>query len=205
MHDPALVLLAVTISAYWVGVGRMIVRTRRSERTIERRPARARRALWLVWVPLIAAWIALPWLALAVREGFFAVPAFATPGTDYGVVRWTAALLGVVSLGATIGCWRKMGRSWRMDVSADTSTALITDGPYRTIRHPIYAWAIVLMVCSAAVVPNVPMFAVAIVHIALMNQKARSEERHLEARHGDAWRRYAARTGRFLPRLGTRS
>lgn len=210
MHDPALVLLAVTISAYWVGVGRMIVRARRRARAPGSGPVRAqgdaaaRHALWLLWLPVVAAWIALPWLGLSSRDGLFAPSPFAAPGTAYGIVRWLAALLGVGCLAATIRCWRRMGRDWRMDVSADTSTVLITDGPFRRIRHPIYAWSMLLMLCTAAVVPNAPMLVVAGAHVVLMNVKARSEERHLEARHGDAWRRYVARTGRFLPYHGTR-
>ncbi len=206
MHDPALVLMAVTISAYWAGVGRMIVRARRRARApgAGAAPSGTRNALWLLWVPVVAAWIALPWLALSSRDDVFALPSFAAPETAYGAARWLAALLGVACLAATIRCWRRMGRDWRMDVSADTSTVLITDGPFSRIRHPIYAWSMLLMICTAVVVPNAPVLVVAVAHVVLMNLKARSEERHLEARHGGAWRRYVARTGRFLPRHGTR-
>jgi len=34
----------------------------------------------------------------------------------------------------------------------------------------------------------------------MMNAKARSEERHLLAVHGDAYARYLRTSGRFLPR-----
>jgi protein-S-isoprenylcysteine O-methyltransferase Ste14 len=46
------------------------------------------------------------------------------------------------------------------------------------------------------------MALVAAVHVALMNLKARNEERHLAATQGEAYARYVARTGRFLPRRG---
>jgi protein-S-isoprenylcysteine O-methyltransferase Ste14 len=42
----------------------------------------------------------------------------------------------------------------------------------------------------------------AALHIGLMLAKSRNEERFLAARHGDAYRSYCRRTGRFLPRLG---
>jgi protein-S-isoprenylcysteine O-methyltransferase Ste14 len=45
------------------------------------------------------------------------------------------------------------------------------------------------------------MIAVALVHVTLMNLKARNEERHLLAMHGESYASYLARTGRFLPRL----
>jgi protein-S-isoprenylcysteine O-methyltransferase Ste14 len=46
------------------------------------------------------------------------------------------------------------------------------------------------------------MLAVAAVHVALMILKARNEERHLLASHGETYERYVRRTGRFLPRSG---
>ena len=78
---------------------------------------------------------------------------------------------------------------------------LITDGMFARIRHPIYAFSILLMLCTMIVVPTPPMLALGAIHIALMVAKARNEERHLLARHGDAYARYVAQTGRFLPRL----
>ena len=96
-----------------------------------------------------------------------------------------------------------MGRDWRMDIS-DSNTALITDGPFARIRHPIYAFSIAMMIATATVLPTLPMLAVAAVHLALMNVKARNEEAHLARLHGDAYARYVARTGRFLPRFPVR-
>jgi protein-S-isoprenylcysteine O-methyltransferase Ste14 len=56
------------------------------------------------------------------------------------------------------------------------------------------------MLCTVAIVPTLPMFAIAAVHMVLMNLKARNEERHLLAVHGDAYARYLRASGRFLPR-----
>jgi protein-S-isoprenylcysteine O-methyltransferase Ste14 len=89
-----------------------------------------------------------------------------------------------------------------MDVALDAKTELITDGPFRRIRHPIYAYQVMLMICSAIVVGTTAMLALAAIHLALVNLKARNEERHLLATQGDAYARYFERTGRFLPRLG---
>jgi ABC-type Fe3+/spermidine/putrescine transport system ATPase subunit len=61
-----------------------------------------------------------------------------------------------------------------------------------------------LMLASAVVLPTLPMLAIALVHVTLMNLKARNEEAHLAAMHGADYARYAARTGRFVPRFTTR-
>ncbi|HSV18792.1 MAG TPA: isoprenylcysteine carboxylmethyltransferase family protein [Casimicrobiaceae bacterium] len=204
MHDFPLLLLALTVSAYWIGVGVMVVRVRRHLRRdaglVPEQPRE--RAMWVVWVPLVAAWVALPWLAQGHADGWLGLPSYAR-APAFVVVRSIAAFVGLCCWLATLRCYGRMGDDWRMDVSS-RATALITDGPFSRIRHPIYAFSILLMLASAVVLPTVPMLVVALVHIALMNLKARNEEAHLASMHGADYARYVARTGRFVPRFTTR-
>ena len=205
-RDYPLLVVALTISAYWLRVGAMVVRARRKQHhDVGVIPERsAERALWLILVPVIACWCALPWLGLPHEHGAFAVPAFARDTPAYAAVRWLAAAAAVLCLVLTIQCWRRMGRDWRMDIS-DRNTSLITDGLFARVRHPIYAFSIALMIATAIVLPSVPMLVVALAHVVLMNVKARSEEAHLARMHGDAYRRYVERTGRFVPRGAARN
>jgi len=204
MADLPLLILALTVSAYWIGVGAMIVRVRRhTHRDAGLLPEQRReRAMWIVWIPLVAAWVMLPWLAMRRTGGLFGLPEFV--GADaFFVLRFIAAAAAVACLLATARCWKRMGDDWRMDVTAQKTT-LITDGPFSRIRHPIYAFSILLMLCTAVVLPSPPMLLIALLHVLLMHMKARNEEAHLAAMHGDAYARYAARTGRFVPRLTAR-
>jgi len=205
MTDIPLIVVTATVWAYWLGVGRMIVRVRRHTRhragiVPERRPERA---MWILMVPTIAAWCALPYLAVTHAHAPLALPDFARSDVVAVVLRWIAALMGVACLAATARCWRRMGDQWRMDIGNDQGP-LITDGPFTRIRHPIYAYSMLLVLCSAVVLPTWPMLLVAVVHISLFNVKARFEEAHLARVHGDTYARYVARTGRFFPRLATR-
>src|SRR5574340_495776 len=199
MRDVPLLIVALTVSAYWLRVGTMAVRIRRRHRHgvgfIPER--RSERLLWLVVVPLVVAWCALPWLAtgrsggtLAVPQFALAVPQFATAGA-YGALRYLAALAALGCFAVTLRCWRRMGADWRMDIG-NRPSALITDGPFAHVRHPIYACSMLMMAATAVVLPTLPMIALAIVHAAWINFKARAEEVHLASLHGDAWRRYAA-------------
>ena len=129
------------------------------------------------------------------------VPAFAR-SDSYAVLRWVAAIGGVACLLLTSVCWSRMGRHWRMDVPLKGDVPLITDGPFRYVRHPIYSLSMLLMICSAVVVPTVPVLGIAIVHLVLMQLKARHEEGHLLRLHGAVYRIYLARTGRFFPKRG---
>ncbi len=205
MRDIPLLVVALTVCAYWVRVGAMVVRMRRREhRDVGVVPERAgERAMWLLFVPVVALWCVLPWLGIGRSGGLLAVPAFAHDGVAYPALRYVGAAAAVACLLLTIRCWRRMGRDWRMDIS-DRNTALIIDGPFARIRHPIYAFSIAMMVATAIVLPTLPMLVVAVVHLVLMNVKARNEEAHLARLHGDAYARYVARTGRFLPRLAAR-
>lgn len=202
MQDLPLALLAATVSSYWIGVGAMIVRVRREHRKavglVPEQPFE--RLLWIVWVPLVAAWIVVPWATLAKSGGVPLLPDFALHEPAGVTVRWIAALIAVLALAATIKCWTRMGSAWRMDVGLKRKTELITDGPFAHVRHPIYAFSILLMVCSATIIPTAPMAVIAAAHIVLMNVKARNEERHLLAVHGNAYAEYLRRTGRFIPR-----
>ena len=202
MRDFPGIILVATIWAYWLGVGIMIARVRRETRTLAGLipEQRQERLMWLIWVPLVAAWIVIPYLALAHTRAPWAVPAFARSVPAYATLRWVAAFGALLSLLATSVCWARMGRHWRMDVSV-RKDELITDGPFGYVRHPIYALSRLLMACSVVVVPTWPMLALAVVHFAMTQLKARHEERHLSGVHGAAYREYVARTGRFLPRL----
>ena len=205
-RDYPLLIVALTISAYWLRVGAMVVRARRKQHhDVGVIPERsAERALWLILVPVIVCWCALPWLGLTHDRGALSVPAFARDMPAFSLLRWHAAAVAVACLMLTIQCWRRMGRDWRMDIS-DRNTSLITDGLFARVRHPIYAFSIALMIQTAVVLPSVPMLIVAAVHIVLMNVKARNEEAHLARLHGDTYRRYIERTGRFVPRGATRN
>jgi protein-S-isoprenylcysteine O-methyltransferase Ste14 len=201
MPDAPLLVVALAIWVYWLRVGAMVIRARRrGHHDVGVIPERAgERVLWLVVVPTIVAWIALPTLALTHERGVLAVPAFARDGVVYPALRFVAALVALACLVATLRAWRAMGRHWRMDIS-DRNTALVTNGLFAYVRHPIYAFSIAMMLATAVVLPSVPLLVVAAVHVVVMNVKARNEEAHLARIHGDAYVRYVERTGRFFPR-----
>ncbi len=204
IRDTPGVILAATIWTYWFGVGLMILRVHRKSRRLGGLvPEQAvERLMWLVWVPLVTAWLMLPYLALVRRSPWLHAPAFALTDPAYSGLRWAAAAIALICLLLTAWCWARMDANWSMAVSEANRGELIADGLFSRVRHPIYALSVTLMICSLVIVPTLPMLVIAAVHIVLTQLKARNEERHMLKMHGDAYARYLRRTGRFVPRLG---
>jgi protein-S-isoprenylcysteine O-methyltransferase Ste14 len=203
MNDLPAVITATTICAYWLGVGVMIVRVKRHSRDtpILSPKLPLERFMGLVFIPVVALWMVLPWLARNGSSPLLALSPSAADVPAYVACRWLAAIVAVLCFVATVRCWARMGRDWRMAVAVGEKTNLITDGPFSRIRHPIYAFQILLMICTVVVVPTLPMVVVAVTHFTLMNVKARNEERYLLQTQPEDYSRYVQRTGRFFPRL----
>lgn len=105
------------------------------------------------------------------------------------------------AIGATIDIWAMvtMLRA-KANIRPDrAATALVTHGPFRFTRNPIYLGNTILMIGAASAFGNmwlIPMgllAAVAVHHLAILR-----EEAHLAARFGDPWQRYAAITPRWI-------
>lgn len=206
MADIPGLILTVSVWAWFLGAGVMVIYVRAVNRT----PAglvpqiRSERLMGRVWVPVLVAWNVLPCLALTLRRPPFTVPAGALLLPGLSTLRWAASICAGACLCMTVGCWRRMGRNWRIGIVPTQRTELVTDGLYARIRHPIYAFNGLLMICSVVTVPTVPMLTVGMLHIGLILLKVRNEERFLLGVHGQYYADYRRRTGRFLPRLASR-
>jgi protein-S-isoprenylcysteine O-methyltransferase Ste14 len=110
-----------------------------------------------------------------------------------------AALGGLAVFGAQLG----MGENWRIGVSDEQRTDLVTGGWFRICRNPIYTAMIVGWTGFALMVPTWLAFgAVVAIALGLELQVRVVEEPYLVRTHGDEYRGYASRVGRFLPGVG---
>jgi protein-S-isoprenylcysteine O-methyltransferase Ste14 len=96
-----------------------------------------------------------------------------------------------------------MGESWRIGVSEEERTQLVTGGWFSLIRNPIYTAMIVGWFGIALMVPTWLGFAAPIVvALGLELQVRLVEEPYLRRTHGEAYRAYTSRVGRFVPGVG---
>ena len=78
---------------------------------------------------------------------------------------------------------------------------LVTHGPYRWIRHPLYAVATLAFVSLGVVASNGFILAIALVaFIGIAAFVVPKEETELVRKFGAAYQEYQLRTGRFTPR-----
>jgi protein-S-isoprenylcysteine O-methyltransferase Ste14 len=96
-----------------------------------------------------------------------------------------------------------MGDEWRIGVDPEDRTRLVTDGPFRLVRNPIYSAMLPTVLGLVLMVPNVvAVVALAALAIGLELQVRTVEEPYLLRTHGDEYAEYAAEVGRFVPKLG---
>ena len=122
---------------------------------------------------------------------------------DNDVVRVLGIALYVLGIAATMVAQWAMGDSWRGDVDPDVRTALVTSGPFAVVRNPILTSTDVTALGLALIVPNVLAGVMLIAFVAAHQIQVRFvEEPYLLQIHGDAYRKYSASTGRFVPGIG---
>ena len=148
-------------------------------------PARPARGFAAVVLPFAAA--GLPFLLLRPRF------------TDWGAahLQLFGLLLAVPTLWM-LASYAVLRRSYALMAEA---RGLVTRGPYALMRHPVY---VAQALCGAVVLAfRFSWISVAVYVAFLLAQHARlgAEERALAEAHGKAWEDYAARVGRFGPRL----
>lgn len=115
----------------------------------------------------------------------------------FGVILASLGVLG------TFTAQLAMGNAWRVGVAEDEHTELVTTGPFRLVRNPVFTAIVTAFAGMTLAVPNVIALAgLGAFTLGVQLQVRRVEEPHLRREHGQAYERYAAGVGRFVPGIG---
>jgi protein-S-isoprenylcysteine O-methyltransferase Ste14 len=118
-------------------------------------------------------------------------------------IQVTGIAVAVIGIAATVYAQLEMGDSWRIGVDEQETTTLVHTGVFGRVRNPIYTAMFAFDLGVALVTPNLVACAGFILLVATIElQVRRVEEPHLLRTHGDAYRAYTARVGRFIPGVG---
>ena len=130
--------------------------------------------------------------------GSYAWPQFSYP---YSVATYsTGALLFV--FGIALRWWSiiHLGRFFTVNVAIAKDHRVVSDGPYRFVRHPSYTGALVAFIGLGILVHNWMAALLLVVPITIMFLwRIHIEERALSAALGKAYTDYMARTKRLIP------
>lgn len=154
------------------------------------------------WLVALRAMVSLP-LFVAVLIGGIAPTWMAWASIELpDWLRWIGVALGLATIPAV--CWvlGSLGTNVSETVLTKRTHQLVTIGPYRWIRHPLYTTglgffaALGLMQASWLVLAVAALAAVLIRWVVIP-----IEEQQLVAKFDERYRSYMRRTGRLLPRL----
>lgn len=144
---------------------------------------------------------ALKILFLALLIAMWTVPGWPTmqliPVTDATVV--VGLLLCAVGMAFAIWARRTLGTNWSRDPSIQEGHELITRGPYRVTRHPIYTGVLLAVFGSNlayGAVRNAVLFVVVTVGVVL---QLKIEERLMMRRFPDAYPQYKKKVRALIP------
>jgi protein-S-isoprenylcysteine O-methyltransferase Ste14 len=116
---------------------------------------------------------------------------------------WRAALslaLLILAVAVSFLAARALGSQLRIDASLSTDHKLTQTGPYRWVRHPVYASFLSLMLGSGLLIATLPLMLLGLVIFVCGTEiRVRVEDALLSARFGKEFEDYRRRVPAYLP------
>ena len=141
--------------------------------------------------------LALTCLAFLIQPRWTDFTRFALPPW----MRWLGVPIALGGIALFGWMFRHLGLNVTSTSMPRAKATLVTTGPYRWIRHPMYSAALLLVIAAALLTSNSVVGVCGLIMFVLLAARSRLEEERLVEKFGDAYRRYQRQTGRFVPRL----
>jgi protein-S-isoprenylcysteine O-methyltransferase Ste14 len=187
-------ILAVLLSALTVS-GYHRARARLDGETVARR---REGSLFLALRGLMALALFGGILAHAVRPDWMAWASFEVPQT----LRWLGLVLGVLTVPTVHWVLSALGRNVTETVLTKERHELVTGGPYRGVRHPLYTTGLTLLLALGLMAGSWFVLLATVIAFALLRVLViPREEQALLAKFGERYQAYMLRTGRLMPRV----
>jgi protein-S-isoprenylcysteine O-methyltransferase Ste14 len=95
---------------------------------------------------------------------------------------------------------RHLGKQWRFEAALSEDHELVQTGPYRWVRHPIYASMLGMLLATGFAWTWWPMFGAALIFfVAGTEVRVRMEDRLLAGRFPESFPAYRSRVPAYLP------
>lgn len=117
-------------------------------------------------------------------------------------LRLAGAFLGILALSWFVWIHQTLGNNLSVRLRIKDSQYLVTDGPYRWVRHPMYTAFYVLHVAAFLLTANWFIGVTWMAGLtAIILLRVKREEEMLLLRFGDKYVTYMKQTGRFVPHI----
>ena len=117
-------------------------------------------------------------------------------------VRWSGVAGSIAAALLLIWMFTSLGTNITDSVTTRNEHELVTAGPYRWIRHPLYTFGAILFLSLSLVIGTWLIPLLGIPTYAILIHRTGIEEKKLQEKFGAQYQQYAEKTGRFIPRLG---
>ncbi len=118
-------------------------------------------------------------------------------------LRFGGAGLGVATIGLFVWMFQHLGANVTATAQTRPDAQLVTTGPYRWIRHPMYAFGLIWFLAIIVLTASWFIAITGAAGFSFLLIRCRREEANLIGKFGGEYRAYMQRTGRFFPRLGS--
>lgn len=116
-------------------------------------------------------------------------------------VHWLGVGMLVISIPLMLWVHRTLGKHYSYALETKTEQKLVTSGPYRSVRHPLYSSHNLFNLGMVLLTANIPLIIFAIIGVPLTYTRMKDEERMMIAQFGSEYEEYIDRTGRIFPKL----
>ncbi len=154
----------------------------------------------LIWLRLFGLCLWLAVIAYLINPEWMRWSALLSPGW----LRWVGVGLAVPCVPLTYWVFSSLGKNVTDTVVTRKNHTLVTTGPYRWVRHPLYVVVLLLCISLSLLMSSWFIWMTAVPLIFYLVIRTPIEEAKLIERFGDQYRAYMDRTRRFFPRFGPR-
>jgi protein-S-isoprenylcysteine O-methyltransferase Ste14 len=117
-------------------------------------------------------------------------------------VRWFGVGVGLLCNFGVYWLFSSIGSGITPTSATREEHKLVTSGPYRWVRHPLYTVGSSMFITFGMMADNWFIAALGVFTFVLMAIRTPKEEANLVEKFSDEYRQYMKRTGRFLPKFG---
>ena len=118
------------------------------------------------------------------------------------ISRWIGVGIGILCVLGIYWLFSSIGSGITPTSATRKQHTLVTSGPYRWVRHPLYTVGSSMFISFGMMADNWFIAALGVLAFIAMAIRTPKEEANLIEKFGDEYREYMKTTGRFLPYFG---